>query len=59
MIFKAKPTGEIFNLTMTVDPRFEYVEKISGVISWYIMESQDNISSICFKLKKKESDQVI
>ena len=38
---------------MTVDPGYKYVEKASGGISWYMMQSKDIISSICLKLKKE------
>ena len=37
---------------MTVDLGYKYLEKFSGGISWYMMQSKDIISSICFKLKK-------
>ena len=43
---------------MTVDPGYKYVEKISGGISWYMMQSKDIISSICFKLKN-ENNQLV
>ena len=43
---------------MTVDPGCKYVEKISGGISWYMMQSKDIITSICFKLKN-ENNQVV
>ena len=50
MIFRGKRSGIILNWTMTVDPGFNYVDKSSGGISWYMMESKYIISSICFKL---------
>ena len=43
---------------MTVDPGYESVEKFSGGMSWYMMESKDNISSICFKVKI-ENNQLV
>ena len=43
---------------MTVDPGYKNVEKFSGGISWYMMQSKDNIPSICFKLKKENSQLV-
>ena len=58
MIFKGKRTGIIHNWTMTVDPGYKYVEKFSGGISWYMMESRDIISSICFKLKNENRNLV-
>ena len=53
MIFKGKRTGIIHNLRMDVDPGYKYIEKFRGGIQWYMMESKDIISSICFKLKNK------
>ena len=43
---------------MTVDPGYEYVKSFSGGISWYMMQSKDIISSICFKLKN-ENNQLV
>ena len=51
MIFKGKRSGIIHNFTMDVDPGYKYIEKFRGGIQWYMMESKDIISSICFKLK--------
>ena len=50
MIFKSKRSGIIQNFTMDVDPGYKYIEKLSGGVTWYMMESKDIISSICFKL---------
>ena len=58
MIFKGKRSGIIHNFTMTVDPGYKYVEKFSGGISWYMLESKDFISSINFKLKNENSQLV-
>ena len=52
MIFKGKRSGIIDNFTMDVDPGYKYIEKFRGGVQWYMMESKDIISSICFKLKK-------
>ena len=38
---------------MDVDPGYEYIEKFRGGVQWYMMESKDIISSICFKLKNE------
>ena len=38
---------------MDVDPGYKYIEKFCGGVQWYMMESKDIISSICFKLKMK------
>ena len=43
---------------MTVSPGYKYVEKFSGGISWYMMQSQDIVSSNCFKLKN-ENNQLL
>ena len=52
LTFKGRKSNIIHNWTMTVDPGNKYVEKFAGGISWYMMQSKDIISSICFKLKK-------
>ena len=54
MIFKGKRTGIIHNFTMDVDLGYKYIEKFRGGVQWYIMESKDIISSICFKLKNEK-----
>ena len=56
MIFKGRKSNTIHNWTMTVDPGYKYVEKFSGVISWYLMQSKNIISSICFKLKNENGN---
>ena len=53
MIFKGKRSGIIHNFTMDVDPGYKYIENFRGGMQWYMMESKDNISSICFKLKNE------
>ena len=58
MIFKGKRSGIIHNLTMDVDPGFKYIEKFRGGVQWYMMESKDIISSICFKLKNENGNLV-
>ena len=58
MIFKGRKSNIVHNWTMTVDPVYKYVEKFSGGISWYMMQSKDIISSICFKLKN-ENNQLV
>ena len=58
MIFNGKRTGIEHNFTMTVNPGYKYVERYSGGISWYVMESKDVISSICCKLKNENSNLV-
>ena len=58
MIFKGKRSGIIHNFTMDVDPGCKNVEKFYGGLQWYMMESKDIISSICFKLKN-ENNQLV
>ena len=58
MIFKGKRTGIIHNFTMDVDPGYKYIEKFRGGVLWYMMESKDIISSICFKLKYENGNLV-
>ena len=58
MIFKGRRSGFIHNWTMTVDPGYKNVEKFAGGITWYMMESKDIISSICFILKNENNKLV-
>ena len=50
MIFKSKRSGIIHNFTMDANPGYKYVEIFRGGVQWYMMESKDVISKICFKL---------
>ena len=43
---------------MDVDPSYEYIERIRGGVQWYMMDTEDFISSISFKLKNENSDLV-
>ena len=58
MIFKGRKSNNIPNWTLAVDPGYKYVEKVSGGISWYMMQSKDIISSIYFKLKNEDGNLV-
>ena len=58
MIFKGKRSGIIHNLTLDIDPGYKYVEKFRGGIQWYMMDSKDISSSICFKLKNENGNLV-
>ena len=58
MIFKGKRSGIIHNLTSDVSPGYRFIEKFRGGVQWYMMESKDAISSICFKLKNENGDLV-
>ena len=53
MIFKEKRSGIVHNFTMDVDPGYKYTENFRDGVQWYMMESKDFFSSICFKLKKE------
>ena len=57
-IFKGKRSGIIHNFTMDVDPGYKYIEKFRGGVQWYMMETKDVISSICFKLKNENNELV-
>ena len=58
IIFKGKRSGIIHNFTMDVDPGYKYIEKFRGGVMWYMMESKDIISSVCFKLKNENNKLV-
>ena len=58
MIFKGKKSSIIHNFTMDVDPGYKYIENFRGGVMWYMMESKDIISSVCFKLKNENNKLV-
>ena len=58
MIFEGERTGIIHNFTMDVDPGYKYIEQFRGGVQWYMLQSKDIISSICFKLKN-EINQIV
>ena len=58
VIFEGKRSGVIHNFTMDVDPGYKYIERFHGGVQWYMMESKDIISSICFKLKNENGNLV-
>ena len=58
LIFKGKRSGIIHNFTRDVDPGYKYIEKFYGGVQWYMMESKDIISNICFKLKNENGNLV-
>ena len=43
---------------MDVNPGYKYSEKSRGGVQWYMMESKDVISSICFNLKNENNHLV-
>ena len=58
MIFKGKRSGIILNFTMQVSPGYNFINKFEGGVQWYMMESKDIISSICFKSKNENGNLV-
>ena len=58
IIFKGKRSGVIHKFTMDIDPGYKYIEKFRGGVQWYMLESKDIISSVCFKLKN-ENNQLV
>ena len=54
MIFKGRRTGIIHNFTMDVDPGYKYIERFRGGVQWYLMDTKDIVSSICFKLRNEK-----
>ena len=58
MIFRGKRSGIVHNVVMDVSPGYRYIEKFRGGVQWYMMESKDIISSICFKIKN-ENNQIV
>ena len=58
MIFKGKRTDNIHNFFMDVDPGYKYIEKFRGGVLYYMMESKDIISSICFKTENENKQLV-
>ena len=57
-IFRGKRSGIVHIWTMTVNPGYKHVERFAGGIPWYMMETKDVISSICFKLKIENGNLV-
>ena len=58
MISRGKRSGILFHWSMDVNPGFKYIHKFRGGVQWYMMESKDIISSICFELKN-ENNQLV
>ena len=58
MLLKGKRSGIIHNLVKDVWPGYCYIEKFRGGVQWYMMESKDFISSICFNLKNENGNLV-
>ena len=58
MLFRGKRSGIIHNIVMDVSPGYRYIERFRGGVQWYMMESKEIISSICFKLIN-ENNQIV
>ena len=58
MIFKGKRSGITMNFTMQVSPGYKFINRFEGGVQWYMMESKDIISSVCFKLKNENGNLV-
>ena len=58
MIFRGKRSGIVHNFVMDVSPGYRYIKKFRGGVQWYMMESKDIISSVCFKIKN-ENNQIV
>ena len=43
---------------MHVDPGYKDIEKFQGGLHWYMMDTKDISSSICFKLKNENNHPV-
>ena len=52
LIFKGKRTGITMKFTMSVSPGYKFINNFERGVQWYMMETKDVISSLCFKLKK-------
>ena len=57
-IFKQKRTGILHNFTVTVNPGYKYVERFAGGVAWYMLHTNDFISSFNFKIKNENGDIV-
>ena len=58
MIYRGKQSNIIHTFIRDVDPGYKYIEKFRGGVLYYMMESKDIISSICFKLKTENGNLV-
>ena len=58
MIFKQKRSGIIHYFTMDVEPGYKFIDRFYSGVQWYMMQSKDIISSICFKLKNENGNLV-
>ena len=50
LIFNGRKCGTIHNFNMDTYPRRNYLKTFDGIVTWYIMECKEFISSITFKV---------
>ena len=43
---------------MDDSPGYKYIEKFRGSVQWYMMDTENFISSVSFKLKNENNDLV-
>ena len=43
---------------MDDSPGYKYIEKFGGSVQWYMMDTENFISSVSFKLKNENNDLV-
>ena len=58
MIFKGKRSGIVKNFTISLPLGYKFITRFDEGVQWYMMETKDVISSICFKLKNENSQPV-
>ena len=58
MIFEGERCGIIHNFPIDVDPGYKYIEIFRGCVQWFMMESEDIISCVCFQLRNENNKLV-
>ena len=58
LIFRGERSGIIHNFTMDVVPGYTYIEKFQVGVQWYMMESNDVISSVIFEIRNGNNNLV-
>ena len=58
MIFQSKQSEIILNFTSDVNTGYKYIKKFRGGVQWYMMESEDFISSNNFTIKNENNNFV-
>ena len=56
MIFRFKRSKIIHKLTMDIYRGYDHIEKFLGGINWYMVESEDFLPNINFKLKYEKGN---